>query len=189
MKITQAALWALLVVPAAWAFVPSSPMRLSSRTNMATKAAEATDISIPYDSAARLAYDEWRAKFNKGDFDAKRYEHFKANYEQITVANVSAKKKARDEGTEATALMTLNEYGDFSEEEYRQMMEGDSKMSTGDVLGKAMDAAKSQEEASSALEDAANALAEEEEVGAPCMFMISLPLCTATHPGCINDTI
>lgn len=169
MKIPQAALWALLVLPATtWAFVPTSPVRLSTRNNMATKAAEpTTDLTIPYDAAARLAYDEWRAKYKKGDFDQTRYEQFKANYEQITVANVSAKKTAREKGTDTGGLMTMNEYGDFSEEEYRQMMEGDSKISTGDVLGKAMDAAKSQEEASSALKDAANALAEEEEVGAP----------------------
>lgn len=125
-----------------------------------------TDLSIPYDAAARLAYDEWRAKYNKGEFDPARYQAFKANYETITVANVVAKKNARDAGdAESPALMTLNEFGDCTEDEYAAAQKQSSATtSTGSVLGKALEAAVSQSEASSALEDAANALAEEEEV-------------------------
>ena len=126
------------------------------------------DLKIPYDAAARLAYDEWRNKYNKGSFDETRYQVFKSNYEAITVANVVAKKKAREEDGEAPALMTLNEFGDFTEEEYRAAMEGGSKAAqpttTGDVLGKAVESAQSQSEASNALKDAADALAEDEEV-------------------------
>jgi hypothetical protein len=125
------------------------------------------DVSIPYDAAARLAYDEWRDKFNKGPFDPERYEVFRANYETITVANVVAKKKARDAGdAEVPAMMSLNEFGDCTEEEYAaaQKQQSVTATSTGSVLGKALEAAVSQSEASSALEDAANALAEEEEV-------------------------
>lgn len=119
------------------------------------------DVSIPYDAAARLAYDEWREQFNKGDFDAERFESFKSNYEAITVANIVAKKEARESGSEEpVALMTLNEYGDYTEEEYNQMNGG----STSNVLDQALEAAQSQSEASSALEEAANALAEEEKV-------------------------
>ena len=137
--------------------------------SMATKD-EVVDVSIPYDAAARLAYDEWRAKYGKGDFDDARWPVFKANYEAISVANVAAKAQAREDGAEeAPSLLTLNEYGDCTEDEYRKAMESAAAApaaptTTGDVLGKALDAAQSQSEASSALKDAADALAEEEEV-------------------------
>jgi hypothetical protein len=177
MKFCKSVVLALCVAPVAVAaFTPSHllvqhhrpvsavvPSSFSSSLrvvpmSMAGNKVDSSDVSIPYDAAARLAYDEWREKFNKGKFDDKRYPIFKANYEAITVANVVSKAQARLDGEEAPSLLTLNEYGDFTEEEYRKAME------KGDVLGTAMDAAQSQEEASSALKDAADALAEEEEV-------------------------
>jgi Cathepsin propeptide inhibitor domain (I29) len=127
-----------------------------------------SDVSIPYDSAARLAYDQWRAQYNKGNFDASRYQNFKNNYEAITVANVIAKKRARDEGTVSISLMTLNEFGDLSEVEYKLATQASSSSSlptsTGDVLSKALEAAELQVQASTALGEAADALAEEEQV-------------------------
>ena len=162
------AILALLAVHSSNAFLPSQPSRTTTiRRSMATE----VDIKVPYDAAARLAYDQWRNKYNKGDFDEERYQVFKNNYEAITVANVVAKKKAREEELESPALMTLNEFGDCTEEEYKAAMGGEASTAaaapttTGDVLGKAMDAAQSQSEASSALKDAADALAEDEEVG------------------------
>jgi hypothetical protein len=184
MKFCRSVLLALCgASPVALAFTPSNLLgnhhyhhtnaaavanSFSSSLPMAMAAKEvdisSSDVSIPYDAAARLAYDEWRAKFDKGNFDAERYPIFKANYEAITVANVVSKAQARQQGNseEAPSLLTLNEFGDYTEEEYRKAM--DKTTTTGDVLGKAMDAAQSQEEASSALKDAADALAEEEEV-------------------------
>lgn len=124
-----------------------------------------SDVSIPYDAAARLAYDEWRAQFNKGPFDNKRYEIFKTNYETITVANVGAKKLAREQGGNSLTLMSLNEFGDLTEQEYTKAMQsGSKKMSTGDVLIKAVENAELQSEASNALGEAADALAGEEKV-------------------------
>jgi hypothetical protein len=38
------------------------------------------DLSIPYDAAARLAYDKWRADYGKGEFDSIGYEMFKTQY-------------------------------------------------------------------------------------------------------------
>lgn len=138
------------------------------RMSMVEESVSSSDVSIPYDAAARLAYDEWRAKYGKGEFDPVRYQAFRANYETITVANVSAKKRARDEGTDPPPLMSLNEFGDCTEDEYaaatQQPPSKAAGSSTGGVLDKALEAAVSQSEASSALEDAANALAEEEEV-------------------------
>ena len=128
------------------------------------------DLSIPYDAPARLAYKEWCEKFNQTP-DDQRYKNFKENYETITVANVSAKKQARDTNQALPAELTLNEYGDCTEAEYQQLMSGQSEvqdapksMSTGDVLGKAVEAAQSQSAAAQALAEAADALAEEEQV-------------------------
>ena len=124
-----------------------------------------SDVSIPYDAAARLAYDEWRAQYNKGSFDEKRFVNFKNNYETITVANVVAKKLARESGTVSLSLLTFNEFGDLSQSEYEQAMRADSPpTTTGDVLSKALEAAELQLQASNALGEAADALAEEEQV-------------------------
>ncbi len=121
-------------------------------------------LSIPYDAAARLAYEEWRVRNSKGDFNEERFLNFKANYEAVSVANVIAKRKSREAGgTTAPALLSLNEYADCSAEEF-QAKRNSSSGGAGDVLGKAFEAAQSQSEASSALAEAAEALAEEEEV-------------------------
>jgi hypothetical protein len=159
----------LLSLQATSAFL--SGERVNRVSVMQRSMAVDVDLSIPYDAAARLAYDEWRQQFNKGAFDEKRFVSFKANYEAVTVANVVAKKEARESGSdEPLALMTLNEYGDFTEEEFSQLSSG-SGSATGKVLEKALEVAQSQSEASSALEEAANALAAEEEVGSLCAFV------------------
>ena len=125
----------------------------------------AIDVSIPYDAAARLAYDEWSTKYGKGNFDASRYETFRDNYEAITIANVSAAKKARDSGaSKAPQKLELNEYADMSQAEYEAAMSGEKEETTSNVLGQAMEAAASQNEASSALDEASKALDEEEQV-------------------------
>jgi hypothetical protein len=58
-----------------------------------------SDVSIPYDAAALLEYEKWRAKFGKGAFDADKYAKFKVRYEAVTSSNMAAKKVARDTGT------------------------------------------------------------------------------------------
>lgn len=177
MKFCISAIAALVLLhPSAAFLVPQQHARhyhhAAATLNMAEPAA-GTDVTVPYDAAARLAYDEWRSQFQKGDFDAKRFEIFKKNYETITIANVIAKKKARDTGTVSLALLTLNEFGDVSEEEYLYGMQSlppptttttAAPTTTGDVLSQAVEAAMLQSEASSALGEAADALAEEEEV-------------------------
>jgi hypothetical protein len=155
----------LLSLHATSAFMSGERLNRVSVMQRSMAVDKEVDLSIPYDAAARLAYDEWRQQFNKGAFDEKRFVSFKANYEAVTVANVVAKKEARESGSdEPLALMTLNEYGDFTEEEFSRLSSG-SGSATGKVLEKALEVAQSQSEASSALEEAANALAAEEEVG------------------------
>lgn len=151
------------------AFTPGSFQKSSAfrpQTIWRMAAADENDLSIPYDAAARNAYDEWRAQYNKGDFDDARYSSFKSNYEAITVANIVAKKAARDSSADAPRLLTLNEFGDYTAEEYEAMQAGSAESTavSGDVLGKAFEAAQSQAGAASALMEAADALAEEGEV-------------------------
>ncbi|KAL3914589.1 MAG: hypothetical protein SGARI_000044 [Bacillariaceae sp.] len=139
----------------------------ATATTTAESATDTDDVSIPYAAPAELAYSEWIAQYDR-PYDAKRYEVFKSNYLAITVMNVSTKKQARESGDDSPSLLTLNEYADCTAEEYEAAMNGGSsssdESSTGDILGEAVAAAESQSAASNALQDAADALAEEEEV-------------------------
>jgi hypothetical protein len=152
------------------AFAPLMPVSSSRPSishvslSMVEEAVGSSDISIPYDAAARLAYDSWRAQYDKGEYDPNRYLNFKNNYETIVVANVIAKKRAREDGTVSLSLMTLNEFGDLSESEYKLAVQSSTPTSTGEVLSKALEAAELQVQASTALGEAADALAEEEQV-------------------------
>ena len=151
------------------AFTPSGLRSVGVRQSkherlMVVDMSTETDVSVPYDAAARYTYENWCKEFGK-DIDESRYTTFKDNYEAITVMNIAAKKKAREEGDENPSLLALNEYADCTAEEYEAAMSGETPASSEGVLGKAMEAAESQMEASSALQDAADALAEEEEVG------------------------
>ncbi len=126
------------------------------------------DVSIDYDSAAKLAYNDWCDKFGKEANDAK-FATFKANYEALTVANVSAAKKAQDDGTDRPKDLELNEFGDMTEEEYMKMKSGGSTEEEEaapqkGALETAMEASIAQSDASNALAEAADALAEEEQV-------------------------
>lgn len=52
-------------------------------------------LAIPYDAAARLAYDKW-CKDKEASFDQAAYEAFKDVYETKAVADAISKKKSRD---------------------------------------------------------------------------------------------
>lgn len=58
-------------------------------------AADVVDISIPYDAAAKKAYEE---AGSPGDYEA-----FKAKFEADAVADATAKKKARDAAAAASS--------------------------------------------------------------------------------------
>ena len=173
MRILYCAVAAHLIADhATWGFLPFQlNTRVRDPLSAVAMVGETTevDVSVPYDSAARLAYDEWRGQYDKGDFDEQRFEIFKNNYNTVTIANVKAKKKARDDDTVSLSLMSLNEFGDMTAEEYQQLVDGvpptsPTRLSTGDVLGTAVKAAELQTQASNALEEASDALAIEEQV-------------------------
>ena len=168
MKGFNLAILALLAMEGSQAFVPSNLQRhvpSIRATSMELSAEPDMSVSVPYDAAARLAYDDWCKAYGK-PFDSTRYEVFKENYTAITVMNVSTKKAARESGEASPTLLALNEFADYTAEEYEAYMNGETPpATTGDVLGKVVEAAQSQSAASSALQEAADALAEEEEVG------------------------
>ena len=54
------------------------------------------DVSIPYDAAARLAYDEWIASQQGVRPSEASFHSFQAEYLETCIALVSAKQKARN---------------------------------------------------------------------------------------------
>ena len=59
------------------------------------RAGQQNSLAIPYDAAARLAYDDWCAK-NDESFDEAGYAQFRKVYNTKAVADATAKKIARD---------------------------------------------------------------------------------------------
>ena len=150
----------------------------SSSSSATTAETTKIDVSIPYDAAARLSFDEWRAKYGKGEFDSNRFETFKANYEAVTVANVIAAKEARElsiangEGPAiiSTGRMELNEYADMTLQEYEALQQqptsnsNTNTKSNGSSIGSAIREAVAQiDVASTALEEASSALLQDEQ--------------------------
>jgi hypothetical protein len=89
----------------------STPAPLSGTTTAESVSSSNFDVSIPYDAAALLAYSEWRNRHNKGDFHTSKFEKFKEKYLAATVANVSSKRKAREQGGDPT-IVELDENAD-----------------------------------------------------------------------------
>ena len=167
------ALAALLVLASenVSAFTPSTLSTQRTGFAFSTLSAASDDVSIDYDSAAKLAYDDWRTTFGKGDFTESKFASFKSNYVSLTVANVKAAKKAREEGGEAVEKLELNDFADMTVAEYQAMQDGGSDESTQEdssapvsPLQVAMDAMEAQEAAADAIGEAAAAIAEEEQV-------------------------
>jgi hypothetical protein len=159
-KVLAVAALATLASQNASAFTPYFLGRASNTRLFSSN----TDVSIDYDAAAKLAYDQWRAANGKGDFNQEKYDVFKANYEAITIANVKAAKKARDDGMSIDGIerLELNEFADMTAEDYMAMQGGEEQPVS--ALDAAMDALAAQDAASDAIVDAAAALAEEEQV-------------------------
>lgn len=80
------------------------------------------DSATPNDQVIREEYSKWRQKYGKGEFDAVRYENFKANFMAVTVRNNMERTRARQNGEAAPSPIALNEFGDCSADEYRTAM-------------------------------------------------------------------
>lgn len=106
------------------AVVPNLPETALYASNAEYELAESR---FPYDeSVVQEAYAEWREMFGKGGFDASRYEIFARNFKTLTMANLDARNQAIAEGMDPPGWMHLNEYGDFTMEEYRGMQDANS---------------------------------------------------------------
>ena len=148
-KVNQAALLAVLLTsPYHAAGFTAAPRRGQHFANaksafvaLSASAEETADISIPYNAAAKLAYDDWKATYpdSTGTFES-----FEKNYYVATVINVIGKGEYK---------VTLNEKAD-------QAAAGAAATSP---LNTALESAMKQSEASSALGEASEALEEEEQ--------------------------
>jgi hypothetical protein len=65
------------------------------------------DVSIPYDAAAVLAYNEWKGNLA---YDAETYQKFKKLYEDLSVLQVCRKRTLReiDEATQKSEIELAN---------------------------------------------------------------------------------
>ena len=59
------------------------------------------------------AYEEWRTKYSKGEFDSLRYPNFRKNYIKLMNANAAELTVARDMGYPDPVPLSLNEFGDL----------------------------------------------------------------------------
>jgi len=135
---------ALLAVGAATAFVPTSCRIIdhghvlthtlpasttscfASEVDIEGASASTSSPTFPFsDSQVRFAYDEWRLIYGKGDFDSDRFENFKTNHKTLTISNLKARETASNESRRIPQWMSLNEYGDYSLDEYEAMMRGE----------------------------------------------------------------
>lgn len=64
--------------------------------SMFSKKKSKVDLSIPYDAAARLAFDDWAASQDNAETSEKAFEKFKTMYEVQAVAEVTAKQMKRN---------------------------------------------------------------------------------------------
>ncbi len=66
----------------------------------------------------RQAYDDWRAKYARGDYDKDRFRIFKLNFLASQKAHEIQTARAKMEGRPLPQLLELNAYGDCTKEEY-----------------------------------------------------------------------
>jgi hypothetical protein len=117
------------------AFIPKSPTHLTRATYCNDKrlfyssglksflGSPEFNSTIPSDDAILGAYDNWRREYNKGDYKQDRFENFKVNYKTLMAANAASKRRARQGGkADPASIMSLNEHGDCSIEEYKNIL-------------------------------------------------------------------
>ncbi len=136
----------LLAVGSATAFVPNSckvghgnvasttTTCFVSEVDTEGTSASTSSPKFPFsDRQVRFAYDEWRLIYGKGDFDPVRFNNFKTNHKTLVISNLKAREKAEQDGRPMPQWMSLNEYGDYSIDEYEKMLRGEDPVANGDV--------------------------------------------------------
>jgi len=109
-----------------------------------------------YDDASRAAYDSWREKFGKGDFDETRYTAFRQNYSAAARENALAKEE----------VLTLDEFADWTETEVNDVTAAAGVLRIKNDIsgGSSPETEVSLEMAGAALAEAAEELARDEQV-------------------------
>lgn len=80
------------------------------------------DVSIPYDAAARLAYDEYCESGKEIDFET-----FQAKYEEMTVAGIKAKTMERELCPQAANIDVSIPYDAAAKLAYKQWLAASEK--------------------------------------------------------------
>jgi hypothetical protein len=104
--------------------LPTADPNTSTQLQASTQPMIPMENAINDDLSMRDEYDKWREKFKKGDFDPVRFQYFTSNYTALMGANAVAVKRAKELGMQVPSLMSLNEYGDMSLDEYRAIRAG-----------------------------------------------------------------
>jgi hypothetical protein len=113
-------------------YSPTTKLSLSSpfNSNFGGGGGGGGAAPTPDDEAVREEYARWRQKYNKGEFNPTRYENFKSNFVAVTAKNNMELQRARQSGEQPPPPIKLNEYGDFSAEEYRARGPGSARMAS-----------------------------------------------------------
>lgn len=103
----------------------ATPVKYSPTSFAAAQDDQADDGDSSYEEGLLVdAYNAWREEYKKGSFDPARYQNFKLNYIRLTAANAAELRNARETGKLDPIPLTLNEYGDYSSEEYKVVRSG-----------------------------------------------------------------
>jgi hypothetical protein len=90
---------------------------------------ESSNATLPGDDTLLEAYEQWRTLYDKGGFDPQRFDNFCMNYKTLLSANAATARRKRlndseggGGGNEEEVVMTLNEFGDYSVDEYKHLV-------------------------------------------------------------------
>mmetsp|Transcript_56827 Transcript_56827/g.64406 ORF Transcript_56827/g.64406 Transcript_56827/m.64406 type:complete len:1252 (+) Transcript_56827:72-3827(+) len=93
----------------------------SSTTDIAAGQEDKNDNYYVDDNELFEAYSDWREEYVKGDFDSIRFQNFHHNFLKLILVNSAEIKNARESGNPDPIPKTLNEYGDYSVDEFTAM--------------------------------------------------------------------
>jgi len=93
----------------------------SSTTDIAAGQEDKNDNYYADDNEIFEAYSDWREEYGKGDFDSIRFQNFNTNFLKLILVNSAEIRNARESGNPDPIPQTLNEYGDYSVDEFTAM--------------------------------------------------------------------
>lgn len=107
---------------------PDAPLFSDDLTGRTNHGPNPRNLTVKYkETMLRQAYDEWRAKYGRGEFDNERFRIFKFNFLASLRAHELQAYRAKIEGRPLPKLLELNAYGDCTKEEYLQLKQQESQ--------------------------------------------------------------